>query len=121
MDILVFFLAITAGTWSVYGHFQRKKIVRIAMDEYISFDLEQQKLELLAHQVLTRSLGNFEHRKHWFKDYWSFRDVNGRFLTKVYIDLEVKNRFNEICTITAKINYGVLDGINGIEYEPALD
>lgn len=121
MDTIIFFFVIITIGWPIYGHFQRKKIVRVAVDEYISFDLEQHQFDLIRYQVLQRSSGNFEHRKQWFKDNWSVRDTNGSFLTKVYIDLAVKNRFNETYTITAKINYGVFDGINCIEYEPSLD
>jgi len=39
---------------------------------------------------------------------------------QIYLNLKVKNRFNEIRVITAKVSYGLFDGIHDIQYEPAL-
>ncbi len=38
-----------------------------------------------------------------------------------YLNLKVKNKFNEMKIITAKVSYGLFDGINDIQYEPSLE
>lgn len=120
MGPLIILIFILLYLLAVYSIFLRRKLIRVAVDEYIDFDLEQEKFELISYEVLPSwSLGNFA-KLHQSIFGYTFAITMPCYPLRVYLNLRVKNRFNEIRIITAKVSYGLFDGIDNIQYEPTL-
>ncbi|WP_182983771.1 hypothetical protein [Sphingobacterium sp. UME9] len=120
MGTSIIFVFILLYILAIYCIFLRKKMIRIAVDEYIDFDLEQHKFELISYQVLpSMSIGNFAKLYSTTFGYM-FALTKLHDPLQIYLNLKVKNKFNEIRVITAKVSYGLFDGIHDIQYEPAL-
>lgn len=116
----IIFIFILLYMLAIYSVFLRKKMVRVAVDEYIDFDLEQHKFELISYEVLPSwSIGNFA-KQHQSIFGYMFAITKPHYPLHTYLNLKVKNKFNEIRIITAKVSYGLFDGINNIQYEPSL-